>query len=411
MTDGPAWHRVSTTMTMVGPGDDRAVAPSQRAPADVAATDPPAHPGRAPRPPRPPVPAKRDREAPASVVVRGPAPGLVGHPRPSVARPGPASVRVRRPAHRHPGLPDVADRLCVRPGAVAVELGGVGSELLRKIASAVGGPGLPGLEVDVPLCEVVRRVEIEGLGLGRTVTPARPRPLAPGEAHAVPAGVEGGFSLVDRELRLAALDVDADHPGLRDLDQAARGLDLEHRRLAGAGADDEAAGPQAEHDPFVPAFVVGGVVELAPAVEPDHRTLGELELGPARGVGPDAVAGEEGQVDRRFLRRDLGGPLQAHTRFHAADEPVRVVFLSGRRGRNQAGRGDGQARQSECALPHGSSPSGSPRGSRPGKEQGACRLRSDCKACKVRSLGEKTWEEVSWEVSDTVLSSPLPPPA
>ena len=360
MADRPSV--VASVSTMV-PGNQGSIVETQWAPPDIAATQAPADPGRAPHRSRRPVPAERAREAPATVVERRPAPGLVGHPRPAVGRPGPAAVRVGRPAHGDPGLPDVADGLLVPPAAVVVELRSVGSQLLREVAPAVGGPCLTRLEVGVPEREVVLGNAIERLGRRRSVAIARRRPLACREPHPVAARVECDLALVDGKPSLAALHVDADDARDRDLDQPPGGFDLEDRGPGGPRAQNQAPGPETQHDALVPALVVGGVVELAPAVEAHDRPFGELELSPARSVGPDPIAGEEGQVGHRFLRRDLGSALHADTRFDVSDEPVWVAFLSGCRGRGQTGRGDGQARQSECQWPHECPPSGSPRGS------------------------------------------------
>jgi hypothetical protein len=235
---------------------------------------------------------------------------------------------------------------------VVVELGGVRLELLRKVAPAVGGPGLARLEVAVPLSEVVLGVTVERRRLRRAIAPAGPGRLTSGQADTIAAGVERSLALVDGELRLPTLDVDADDTWAHGLDEAARGLDMEDGRLGGPGTEDEAARPQTQDDALVTALVVVGVVELAAAVEPHHRPLGELEFGPTRGVGPHSVAGEEGKVRNRFLGRGLGRPLQGHPGLQLTDVPVPVLLLRCGRGGAETGHSKGKTRENERALPH-----------------------------------------------------------
>jgi hypothetical protein len=269
---------------------------------------------------------------------------------------------------------------------VRVEHGGVGLELPGEVAAAVGGPGLARLEIAVPQTEVVLGVAVEGSRLCWSVPPACPRRLAGGQPDAVTTRIEGRLAVVHGELRLPALDVDTHHGGSHGFDETAGGLDLEDGRLRGAGSQDEAAGPQAEHDPLVPALVVIGVVELAAPVEPDGRALGELELDTTSRVGPHPVAGEEGKVRDRLLRRGLGGPLQGHAGLHLADVPVAVLVLRRGRGGTEAGRSEGEAGDDDRALPHGVSTSGNPHGSRWTGEQVPCRVRLATKSIRMSEL-------------------------
>jgi hypothetical protein len=256
---------------------------------------------------------------------------------------------------------------------VRVEHGGVGLELPGQVAAAVGGPGLPRLEIAVPQTEVVLGVAVEGGRLRRPVSPASPGPLAGGEPDKVPARVQGGLTVVDGELCLPTLDVDAHHTRAHGLHEAAGCLDLEDGGLGGPGPEDQAAGPQAQHDTLVPALVVIGVVELAAPVQADDGALGELELDPPGGVGPHPVTRKEGKIRNRLLRRRLGGPLQGHPGLDVTDVPVAVLLLRHDRGGTEAGRSEGDTGDDDRALPHGVSTSGSPRGSRRTREQGPCR--------------------------------------
>jgi len=403
-----AWPPVAAT---VRPGNHRTIVGPQRTPAHVTTADPPADPAATPDRARGPVPPERDREAPAPVVVRHPAPRLVGNPRPPVGGPDPPAVRVGAPAGGHTGLPHIAHRLLVGPGPVVVELRSVRLELLRKVAPAVGRPGLPRLEVAIPLAEVVLCVPVERCGFGRPISPAGPRSLTRGQADVVAAGVERGLTLVDGELRFASVDVDADDARTHGLDQAARGLDLEDGRLRGPGPEDEAARPQTQDDALVTALVVVGVVELAAPVEAHHGSLGELERHTSRGIRPHPVAGEEGKVRDRLLRGGLGGPLQGDTGLHVSDVPVSVLLLRCGGSGAKPAHSKGETRQNECALPHGRSTSGSPHGSRRASEQGPCRITVSRNTRRINVLREIAPAGVSWGECATVLSGSRRPRA
>ena len=94
---------------------------AQRAPTHVSAAIPPAHPRRAPDAAGNPVPAHTEAPVPAAVVVRGPAPGIVGHERPAPLGQDPVAVPVGTPAHRGSGYPHAAVIRDVLPVAVRRE--------------------------------------------------------------------------------------------------------------------------------------------------------------------------------------------------------------------------------------------------------------------------------------------------
>ena len=100
---------------------------------------------------------------------------------------------------------------------------------------------------------------------------------------------------------------------------------------------------------------MGDVVELAAAIEPQDAAVRELELGPAPAVGPQAVAGEEGCVLRRFLGPRVIRALQRDPLLRIADPAVVVSVLLGRGSGGEAGDDDG-----ECGTLHGEGPSQGP---------------------------------------------------
>src|SRR5207245_11302095 len=241
------------------------------APAHVARTDGPRHPCRPPSRGGDPVPAQARGAAPSAVVERGPAPAFVGDPGPAVGRPDPAAVRVGLPAGPDVRPPHVADLGLVVPGAARLELAGIRRDLFGKVLRAGLGPLVARAPVLVPAGELVAGRTVEALGsLDRF--PA-PRVGALARAHA--NGIEPGLALVHREPGFARVDVHAVDAAAADLHHAARRLDAQ----AGvAPMDVEPARPQPKDDDVLP--LARHVVELAPAVDPEHRAVGELDLRP-----------------------------------------------------------------------------------------------------------------------------------
>ncbi len=284
-----------------------------------------------------------------------PAPRLVGNPGPAVGRPAPMAVRVGAPAGRHARRPDVADLGLVAPVAVALELARVRVELARQVLGRARGPAVLRLPLQVPAREVVLLVDVEGGGLLGLAAPARVGALAFAEPNAAVAVVEHGLAAVDAHARLAAGGVEPDHRLLQRLHGAGRRLDLEARRIAGAQAHHQAAGPEPEHDPLRAVLLVAGVVHLAARVEPHDRSVRELELGPAVGVGPDPVPGQERLVDQRLLGAHLGRALDADPGLHVAQAPVAISLLRPRRRGGENQRGD-EAGGSGEGKPHARSP-------------------------------------------------------
>jgi hypothetical protein len=93
----------------------------QRCPTDIAASDPPVHPGWPPRVAGHPGPSDGVEVRPASVVKRRPPPRVAGLPRPAVVRvhPLPAGVRREVGTHDlHAGNPDGSVRRVVVPAAI-----------------------------------------------------------------------------------------------------------------------------------------------------------------------------------------------------------------------------------------------------------------------------------------------------
>ena len=100
-------------------------------------------------------------------------------------------------------------------------------------------------------------------------------------------------------------------PALVGLHEARGGLDLDCGSApVAAGPQIEPARPELQDDLLRLAVVVGHVVELPAAVQPEHRAVGELELGSPARVRPDPIAGKEGRVGIGFLGAGLGFPLE-----------------------------------------------------------------------------------------------------
>src|SRR5207237_6842800 len=116
--------------------DVHAAARPQGTPARVSAAPPPRDPGRRPDPSRQPDPPGPVDQRPPAIVVRRPAPGLLGDPRPTGGGPHPPAVPVRLPAVADPGgLPDQPVSGSVDPAAVLIE---TGPDVLHRSASLLG---------------------------------------------------------------------------------------------------------------------------------------------------------------------------------------------------------------------------------------------------------------------------------
>ena len=95
---------------------------AERAPSGVSATPTPGDPGRPPDTAGQPDPPCSVQDCPTAIVVRGPAPRLVGDPGPTGGGPYPAPVPVGLPAVAHlGGLPHPAVLRGIDPSAVAIE--------------------------------------------------------------------------------------------------------------------------------------------------------------------------------------------------------------------------------------------------------------------------------------------------
>ena len=321
-----ASHRLSAVVPPIE-GNDRTIAEPERAPADVGAADGPTHPGRAPRPIRNPVPAVV-RVSPPAVVERRPAPGLVREPRPSVRRPCPAAEGVRLPPHRDPRAPHVPDRRLPVPRPVLVQLVVIRRRVFRKVRRPLARLPHALLPVVRPHREVVRVPGVERHRTANGLALPGVHALSLTDADAALA-LEGRLALVDGDARLARVRVDPIHAAAARVDDTARGLDLEDEVAPAHLVDVEAARPQAEDHPV--AGVVH-VVELGAVVEAQQGAGVELELGPAALVGPDPVAGKEGDVRLRLLGAGLGRALDAHPVFDVPDAPVPIVVGHGNAG-------------------------------------------------------------------------------
>src|SRR5437773_6921920 len=285
-----ASHRPATVATVV---DERGpIAIAEGAPTYVARTDRPRHPRRPPSRGGNPVPAETSRVAPPAVVERGPTPAFIGHPRPAIGRPDPPAVRIGLPAGSDAGAPHVADLGFVVPGAVGLQLAGVRCDLFGKVFRPGVGPLVALAPLFVPAGELVAGCTVEALGSLCRFPASRVGALA--RAHA--RGIEVGLAFVYREPGLARVDVDAVDAAPADLDHPARRLDA-HAGVA--PMDVEPARPQPQDDEVLP--FARYVVELASAVDPDDRALGELDFGPPPLIRPHAIAGKEWKVRQRLL--------------------------------------------------------------------------------------------------------------
>ena len=267
------------------------------------------------------------------------------------------AVRVRLPADRDAGNPDVPGRALVLPGPVRLELTGVGVELVGEVLGRARGPAVFGLAEAVPAGELVVLAGVEPprlLGLG---APAGPRALAGGQPHLPTAVVEHRLAGVDAHPGLAGLHVDPHDPAVEGLHHAGRRLDLVSREAAAAHPDERAAGPQAQDDALVLSLLVPGVVELAAPVHAHDRPVGELHLRPPVRVGPHAIAREERQVCESLLGAHLGGPLQGDAGLDEPDAAVPVSVLAEGRQGSETAQGGGS---DERSGPHGVPPPGAP---------------------------------------------------
>src|SRR5262245_4323488 len=113
--------------------EDGSAVEAKRAPTHVTWGGRPGDPRRPPRASWNPEPAVA-REAPASVVVRGPAPQVRANPRVTVTGDrGPVAVIVRLPTRRDRRVPHVAVRRVVLPRSVLIERAAVDVELGRQM--------------------------------------------------------------------------------------------------------------------------------------------------------------------------------------------------------------------------------------------------------------------------------------
>ncbi len=330
--------------------EDGPIAIAERTPADVVPARRPGDPGRRPGRARDPVPTQRGRESPAAVVGDGPAPRFVRHPGPTEGGPDPATVGVGLPSRRDIGPPHVADLGLVVPGAVAIELVRVGGDVVGErllTVDRVRGLLLP---AGVPVRELVAFGAIEGRRPFFDFAAPRVHPIPRAQAHGLRA-VQAGLALVDGDAGLSGVHVDADDAAVAGGDHSAGGLHLEGAVAAVTEVEEQGARPQAQHGALVAALVVGDVVELGRAVEAQEGAAGELELRAAAAVGPDTVAGQEGQVGRGLFRARLGGALDAHALFHVSDAPMTVRLRE--HGRRHGQREHGQnAQAAHRSSPH-----------------------------------------------------------
>jgi hypothetical protein len=217
----------------------------------------------------------------------------------------------------------------------------------------VAGPGallllaVPGREV-VGGPPVEPRRLFEGLALPGHQALAGPHP------HPVLA-VQHRLAFVDVEVGLAPGGVHAVDAAPAGAEEAPAGLDGE---LGGvvlvADVEEEASREEPEDHGFAPAVLLAGdVIELAAPVQPQHRAVGELELGPAVVVGPDAVARKEGGIGHRLLGAALVGPLEADTALGGPYAAVAVGLGGCRPGHRQD-----QQRGEQRSVCHGIPPIG-----------------------------------------------------
>ena len=237
-------------------------------------------------------------EAPASVVVRGPAPRRRVHPGPAVhGVDDPRPCAVRRPpgrhAGRHPDGPVGGDH---PPGAMRVQVAqsvGAGGDVAR--AHGVEEPIGPGVVPSIPVVERRSRVRRQ-LGAHR---PLDHQLLARRNGHRLPAGRRdrGSAALARHDPGALARGVHAVIARLPDRDGGVGSVHFHGvSRLQGAKVEHRAAGHQRELDEV---RILIGETELRVRPGADEGARADLDLQGSGRARRKHVAGRERSVDLR----------------------------------------------------------------------------------------------------------------
>ena len=243
------------------------------------------------------------REAPRRLVDPVPAPGI---------DPAPMSGTVRHPADRDGGRePDVAVALDIAPSTVLVEIR-IADDVGRNVTRAHRRILTP-VAIEGPAVEFIRRrqrvdeVIAQAFALERVLLARGDdirRVFAPGLAFSATHADDGRIAVW--------VDIDAILAGAPDRESQIRRIDLEH--LVGIDAANAQIQSALRNFDLHDAIVEIQDRRARVAAEPRRRTT-DLQLGARAGVGPDAVARDQGAIRLRqhpFLlarRREADGAI------------------------------------------------------------------------------------------------------
>jgi hypothetical protein len=210
---------------------------------------------------------------------------------------------------------------------VVVQLVVVGGRLFGQVGRPLARFTQPLVAFLVPHREGVGVAGVESERPAHDFTVACVHPLACADTRAAVA-LEHGLAFVDGQACLAGPRVDAVDAAAARLDHAPRRLELEITAADLMHVD--APRPEAEDDAI--AGVVE-VIELRLVIEPEEGAGFELELDASAIVGPNPVAGQEGDVRLSLFRGGLGRALDGHPVLDVTDAPVPIVLVA--RGRDR----------------------------------------------------------------------------
>ncbi len=248
---------------------------AHRHPAGPAAGPVPVDPGRGVDRAGSPDPTVAGQAAPATVVIRNPAPGLVRDPGIAGGGPVPSTLPVGAPAGGNV-RPPVAHALVLDPVAGLIEGRGVVGEMGLDVARAARGGERPVGECGAPALERIRRI-----GRGEL----QPRPAVTQRRHGLLLPDDGGAAIGD-DLGVAATRHDA-RPGLAVVVHAgldavlARLLDIDRR----VGGDDPRQ--------LVSERIFGNLEEQLAPFETQHRHPFFTVAGEGEALQDDAGVGVE----------------------------------------------------------------------------------------------------------------------